>query len=59
MPAIFDAHCHIIDSAFPLIENNGYVPDFFGVDQYLARVSPLGIIGGAVVSGSFPGFDQR
>lgn len=59
MPAIFDAHCHIIDSAFPLIANNGYMPDFFTVDQYRARVRPLGIIGGAVVSGSFQGFDQR
>lgn len=59
MPAIFDAHCHIIDSAFPLIANSGYVPDFFSVDQYLARTQPLGITGGAVVSGSFQGFDQR
>lgn len=54
----FDAHCHIIDPAYPLIPNNGYVPGFFSVDDYLARTQPLGIVGGAVVSGSFQGFDQ-
>ena len=58
MPPIFDAHCHIIDSAYPLIPNNGYVPEFFSVDDYLARATPLGIVGGAVVSGSFQGYDQ-
>ena len=58
MPPIFDAHCHIIDSAYPLIANEGYVPDFFSVDDYLARATPLGIVGGAVVSGSFQGYDQ-
>ena len=59
MHTIFDAHCHIIDSRFPLIPNSGYVPDFFSVDQYQARTRALGIIGGAVVSGSFQGFDQH
>ena len=54
----FDAHCHIIDKAYPLIPNNGYMPDFFSVDDYLARTRELGIVGGAVVSGSFQGFDQ-
>ena len=58
MPPIFDAHCHIIDSAYPLIANNGYVPEFFSADDYLARVTPLGVVGGAVVSGSFQGYDQ-
>lgn len=58
MPPIFDAHCHIIDSTYPLIANEGYVPDFFSVDDYLARATPLGIVGGAVVSGSFQGYDQ-
>ena len=58
MRPIFDAHCHIIDSAYPLIANNGYVPGFFSADDYLARVTPLGVVGGAVVSGSFQGYDQ-
>ena len=44
MRPIFDAHCHIIDSAYPLIPNNGYVPGFFSADDYLARVQPLGIV---------------
>ena len=58
MRQLFDAHCHIIDKAYPLIPNNGYLPDFFSVDDYLARTRELGIVGGAVVSGSFQGFDQ-
>ena len=58
MRPIFDAHCHIIDSAYPLIPNNGYLPGFFSADDYLARATPLGIVGGAVVSGSFQGYDQ-
>lgn len=58
MRPIFDAHCHIIDSAYPLIPNNGYTPEFFSVDDYQKRTRALGVIGGAVVSGSFQGFDQ-
>ncbi|MFZ5503909.1 MAG: amidohydrolase family protein [Pseudomonadota bacterium] len=55
---LFDAHLHIIAPGFPLIPNEGYTPDYFTVDDYLARARPLGITGGAVVSGSFQGFDQ-
>lgn len=55
---LFDAHLHIIAPGFPLIPNQGYTPDFFTVYDYLARAKPLGITGGAVVSGSFQGFDQ-
>ena len=54
----FDAHLHIIAPGFPLTPNQGYLPDFFTVDDYLAQARPLGITGGAVVSGSFQGFDQ-
>ena len=55
---LFDAHLHIIDPQFPLIANQGYLPDAFTVEDYLERVSPLGVTGGAVVSGSFQNFDQ-
>ncbi len=55
---IFDAHLHIIDAAYPLIANNGYLPESFGVKDYKARAEPLGVTSGAVVSGSFQGFDQ-
>lgn len=55
---IFDAHCHIIDPRFPLKANNGYLPQPFRVTNYQALTAPLGVIGGAVVSGSFQGFDQ-
>jgi predicted TIM-barrel fold metal-dependent hydrolase len=55
---IFDAHCHIIDPRFPLVPNQGYLPPAFDVPAYLAQALPLGIGAGAVVSGSFQGFDQ-
>ena len=55
---IFDAHFHIIDHAYPVVENNGFLPEQFGVPEYRARTESLGIVGGAVVSGSFQKFDQ-
>jgi predicted TIM-barrel fold metal-dependent hydrolase len=55
---IFDAHCHIIDHKFPIIENQGYTPPHFPMTDYLAATKPLGVQAGAVVSGSFQGFDQ-
>lgn len=58
MLPVFDAHCHIIDPAFPLIPNDGYLPEPFSVADYRAQATPLGVAGGAVVSGSFQGFDQ-
>lgn len=58
MFSIFDAHCHIIDPRFPLKANDGYLPEPFPVADYLAQVTSLGVLGGAVVSGSFQGFDQ-
>ena len=39
-------------------ENNGYLPPPFTVQDYRHRVADLGVAGGAVVSGSFQGFDQ-
>lgn len=55
---VFDAHLHIIDPRFPLIANQGFTPNAFTVDDYLQQSQPLNIQGGAVVSGSFQGFDQ-
>jgi hypothetical protein len=54
----FDAHFHVIDSRFPLYENDGFLPAEFTVAQYRARTAALGVVGGAVVSGSFQRFDQ-
>lgn len=54
---IFDAHFHIIDPGHRLIENEGYLPDPFGVEAYRAATADLPVVGGAVVSGSFQGFD--
>jgi predicted TIM-barrel fold metal-dependent hydrolase len=55
---IFDAHLHIIDSRFPLVANNGYLPDPFSCQDYLERMRGYDLSGGAVVSGSFQVFDQ-
>ena len=56
--AIFDSHLHIIDPAFPLVENAGYLPPPFTVADYRARMAGWDLRGGAVVSGSFQAFDQ-
>jgi len=55
---LFDAHFHIIDPNFPLIENQGYMPNFFTCDDYWVRLKNYDLRGGAIVSGSFQGFDQ-
>ena len=55
---IFDAHCHIIDNRYPIIPNQGYIPPSFKLDDYRQQTIPLGITSGAIVSGSFHGYDQ-
>lgn len=55
---IFDSHFHIIDFDFPIIENNGYNPPAYTVDDYNVTKEELNIVGGAVVSGSYHGYDQ-
>ena len=54
----FDTHFHIIDSCFPLTPNQGYLPDEFHWKTYLDAARPLGVVGGAIVSGSFQAFNQ-
>ncbi|MBO9728071.1 MAG: amidohydrolase family protein [Chitinophaga sp.] len=55
---VFDAHLHIIDHRFPLQPNEGFLPADFSVADYQQQVKTLNVQGGAVVSGSFQGFDQ-
>jgi len=55
---LFDSHCHIIDHRFPIVVNQGYTPPHFPLEDYLARAKPLGVVAGAVVSGSFQAEDQ-
>jgi predicted TIM-barrel fold metal-dependent hydrolase len=55
---IFDSHLHIIDPEFPLIPNQGFLPDAYTCEDYRDGTRPLGIVGGAIVSASFQGFDQ-
>ena len=55
---LFDSHCHIIDHRFPIVANQGYTPPDFPMDAYLAQARPLGVVAGAVVSGSFQANDQ-
>ena len=53
---LFDSHFHIIDYDFPVKENNGYIS--FKVNDYLNHTQQLNVVGGAILSGSFQGFDQ-
>lgn len=55
MIRLFDSHFHIIDPAYPLIPNQGFLPDPYSVEAYRTEVVSLGIDvrGGVVVSGSF------
>ena len=55
---IFDAHLHIIDRRFPLVPNQGYLPEEFTCRDYRERLKGYPLAGGAVVSGSFQAFDQ-
>jgi predicted TIM-barrel fold metal-dependent hydrolase len=55
---LFDGHFHIIDRRFPIVPNQGYTPPEFTLADYRTRAWPLGIVGGAVVSGSFQATDQ-
>jgi predicted TIM-barrel fold metal-dependent hydrolase len=55
---VFDTHLHIIDKRFPLIPNQGYLPNYFSCEDYLKSVASLDLVGGAIVSGSFQGYDQ-
>lgn len=56
---IFDAHFHIIDPQFPLVPNQGFLPDPFQVDDYRTTTNGFKTSAGAIVSGSFQGFDQE
>ena len=60
---MFDAHLHIIDPRFPLVENDGYLPEPFTVDDYLAlpesEVKVELCEGNLVVSPSASTFHQR
>ncbi len=56
--ALFDSHLHIVDPRFPLVANQGYVPEPFTVEDYRARTHHLPVDGGAVVPGSFQRYDQ-
>jgi len=55
---VFDSHCHIIDPRYPIIENQGYIPPPYTLNDYRQQTVPLGVSSGAIVSGSFHGFDQ-
>ncbi len=55
---LFDSHLHIIDPRFPLIANHGYLPPTFTSHDYLHSMQAYNLQGGAIVSGSFQGFDQ-
>lgn len=55
---LFDAHFHIIDRRFPLVPNQGYLPEVFTCEDYPERMQYYNLCGGVIVSGSFQAFDQ-
>ena len=55
---IFDSHFHIIDKNYPLLRLNNYLPPEFTVDDYLKRTEGLKVVAGALVAGSFQGFES-
>lgn len=55
---LFDAHFHIVDFRFPLVRNNGFLPQEFTCARYAERMQGYNLVGGAVVSASFQGYDQ-
>jgi predicted TIM-barrel fold metal-dependent hydrolase len=55
MHPLFDTHFHIIDPRFPVMENQGFLPPTFTVDDYRSRTAGLSIKGGTVIAGSFQG----
>ena len=55
MQPVFDTHFHIIDPRFPVMENQGFLPPVFTVDDYRERTAGLGIAAGTVIAGSFQG----
>ncbi|MEA3156032.1 MAG: hypothetical protein QOK44_3621 [Betaproteobacteria bacterium] len=57
--AVFDTHFHIIDPRFPVMENQGFLPPTFTVEDYRARTAGLGISGGTVIAGSFQGIQTE
>ena len=46
----FDCHFHIIDKNFPVVANQGFMPDAFTSEDYLARLKEVDLCGGAVGS---------
>ena len=54
---LFDAHFHIFEPGFPLVENQGFLPDPFTLEDYGKWVKKLKIRGGVVVSSSTQVFD--
>lgn len=56
--SFFDAHFHIIDPSYPLTANQGFLPEAYEASDYLKETHDYQKKGGAIVSGSFQGFDQ-
>src|SRR5262249_24568666 len=55
---LFDAHFHVIDYRYPLAPNQGYLPPEFRCEDYEKIAGDLEVAGGALVSGSYHGFDR-
>jgi len=42
----FDCHFHIIDKNFPVVPNQGFMPDAFTSEDYLERLKAVNLCGG-------------
>ena len=52
---LFDCHFHVVDPRFPLVPNEGFLPEAFTCTDYLRRTARLGVFGGGVSYQQLPG----
>ena len=43
---VFDSHFHIIDKRFPLVANQGFLPEAFTCDDYFEKTDHFELAGG-------------
>ncbi|MBT8047277.1 MAG: amidohydrolase family protein [Xanthomonadales bacterium] len=55
---LFDAHFHVIDPRFPLVPNQGFIPERYTLNDYRDQMAAYDLRGGAIISASFQAFDQ-
>jgi predicted TIM-barrel fold metal-dependent hydrolase len=54
----FDCHFHIIDKNFPVVPNQGFMPDAFTSEDYLERLKAVDLAAARWCPALFQAFDQ-